>query len=424
MAMIACQDDTKSNNTTEPTSNTVVITITTPSETRTHLDTAEQMVRWDAGDKIVVIENDERYVTSEGAILDTEGRAHFNVTMDKDTTADSYYYDAIYPAENVLFDEGVYGELVKVILPAVQHPTAISFDGNADMLVSKRQTFASQPTSLDMRFKRLVAMCCLTLENMPAESTIRELTISTAEEITLAGCNLINGLEGEVVEYGYAEPSSSIHLIFDTPHEVSQPIYFTCNPLTLTEGDYISIELTCSDGSSYTRVVTIPEGRTLTFAEGDMSHFTVDMSTEKCSYLFRRTTSITSGKRYLLAADGYIAVPTTLAYDYIEVTEGDSDDDGEIIQESLNNAYIIETSNSDYTIRQYSDNRYLYQKSSYDSFNFNASPTSGQYWDIKYNGDNTFTITNNAVNKFVQYNRKYTSMLQCKPKEFCLNSMS
>lgn len=407
---VACQEGVKSEGGGEPTSESITIAITTADNTRTHLDTESNMVRWDGADRLMVIENDMRYATSGYAQVDDAGRARFDVVMSKDTTAESYYYDAIYPAESVNFDEGVYGELVKVMLPAEQHPTTTSFDPAADILVSKRQSFTSQPESLDMRFKRLVAMCALTLDNMPEGSTIKELHFSVDNDAILAGCNLINCLMGTVEEYGYASPSSTIHIIYDTPNDASQPIYFTSNPLTLGPSDSFTLRIECGDGTTYIRTVTIPAGRTLTFGEGDLAHFTVDMSTEDCSYLFRRTSSVTSGKKYLLAAQEYIAVPITSEYDYIQVTEGDSDNDGEILLDNLDNAYIITSKDEGYTIQQHYDGRYLYQQSKFNNFNLSTSPTSGEVWDIEYNHeDDNFMITNISANKFIQYHGYYNS---------------
>lgn len=133
-----------------------------------------------------------------------------------------------------------------------------------------------------------------------------------------------------------------------------------------------------------------------------------DIEAEGC--IFRRVEEVTSGRAYLIAAEGYIATPILDAnYDYLQVTEGDSDDDGVIVLENCNNAFIIEAADGGYTIRQAKDERYLYQYNNYNSFNVNVAPTDGEVWSINANDDYTFTITNVAKGKFVQYRSGYTS---------------
>lgn len=133
-----------------------------------------------------------------------------------------------------------------------------------------------------------------------------------------------------------------------------------------------------------------------------------DIEVEGC--IFRRVEEVTSGKAYLIAAEGYIATPVLDAnYDYLQVTEGDSDGDGVIVLDNCNDAFVIEVVSGGYTIRQAKDERYLYQYKNYNSFNVNASPSDGEVWSINANGDYTFTITNVAKSKFVQYRSGYTS---------------
>ena len=97
---VSCHEATNGTNSAEGTEGEeyISLTINVEDATRTALDVAVQMVRWQAGDKIVVIENDERYAVSEEAVIGDNGRAQFKATFSKDTTADTYTYDAIYPA--------------------------------------------------------------------------------------------------------------------------------------------------------------------------------------------------------------------------------------------------------------------------------------------------------------------------------------
>ena len=389
----------------------VRISVVAEHGTRTCLDVASGSVSWSDGDRVVVIECDDRYAVSDAAVIDDDGRAHFEVLFSKMSSDDGFYYDAIYPAESVTFDEGVYGELVKVMVPAVQSPSATSFDAAADILVSQRVSTERQPESLKMRFKRLVAMGELTLQGMPEGAEIGSVVLRMPSRVVVAGCNLVNCLEGEVVEYGYKDGSSQLTLNPTTPLAATAPIYFTCNPFILDSGEVFDIEVTTTDGATYSRSVAVPAGRNLTFAEGDLAHFTVDMTTATNvdGYLFRRVSEVTSGKAYLIVADGMMALPVYEEYDYLQVEAVAESEDGVIILDSANSAFVIDAVSGGYTIRQVADGRYLYQKGNYTSFNLSSTPSSGHVWSITARYDDTFKILNNSVNKFVQYNNKYTS---------------
>ncbi len=121
---------------------------------------------------------------------------------------------------------------------------------------------------------------------------------------------------------------------------------------------------------------------------------------------FKKVTSITSGKEYIIVAEGKAAVPNTANYGYIKVT--DVTDNGGIITTDAANAFTITASDSNYKIIM-SDGRYLYQTGSYNSFNFSATAIDGDTWSIEVQSDGTFKITNLSVNKFIQFDTQYTS---------------
>lgn len=419
---VACHEEAYGENREEADNEiaeSISITIKTEETSRTALDMEAQRVQWSSSDKIIVVENGTHYATSSTTTIDDMGRASFVVTLDK-SEAEEYFYDALYPAESVAISKGAINEVVSVTLPAEQHPTATSFDPMGDILVTQRVVCSEQPSELNMRFKRLVALGELSLTNLPAECYITSVTLRMDDNKTLAGVNRVNCAEGKVVEYGYDRPSSTLRLIYDEPIDADGAIYFTCNPLTINAGDEFEVEVTTSEGATYKRNVTIPEGRTLTFNEGNLNLFSVDMSStitdekpdeQEPLCTFHRVTKVTSGKAYLLAAEGYIATPLVdNDYGYLQIAEGDTDNDGVITLKNCNNAFVIEATNGGYTIRQAIDNRYIYQYNNYNSFNVDVAPNQGNVWSISaYNSDNSFTIKNSSKNKFIQYNGDYDS---------------
>lgn len=416
VAIVACREDIRPEPEPTPVEPLMVsISIMAEEETRTELDMSASRVVWSAEDRLMVIENNDHYAESSAATLLDGGKAQFGVEFERDTTSEVFAYDAIYPAQNVSFDEGVYNELVKVILPAEQHPTAESFDPMADILVAKHQEFDRQPEQLSMRFKRLVAMGALSLQNIAEDELVSEVSITAVSardnQPPLAGCNLVNCVEGELFEYGYEDASSTITLHYDTPVTTTTSLLFMCNPMELIEGEHLTVRVV-TDRATYTRSLTIDDGRTLRFVEGDLNTFAIDMSEAKVEphqLCFTKASAVKDGGIYLLAAEGYIATPITSNYGYIQVVEGDVDADGIILQESLDNAYTLEAVSEGYAIKQCADDRYLYMKGSYDSFNLSSSATDGYVWSIEAESGGTFKIENVLKSKFIQYSTQHTS---------------
>lgn len=121
---------------------------------------------------------------------------------------------------------------------------------------------------------------------------------------------------------------------------------------------------------------------------------------------FKKVTSITSGKQYLLVADGKMAKLNASNYGYLSVDN--ATDNGGIIEATADYTFTITTTTGGYTIKM-SDGRYLYQTGSYNSFNFSATEVDGCVFTIEFQSDGTAKITNVAMNKYIQYSSQYTS---------------
>lgn len=130
-------------------------------------------------------------------------------------------------------------------------------------------------------------------------------------------------------------------------------------------------------------------------------------------YNYKKVTSVESGKSYLIVAEdgslAYVANQITSNYGYLQKTEATLSDGTITLKEKADDKeFIFESTSSGYTIKQ-QDGRYVYQTGTYNSFNVNAEPADGQYWSVDVNADGTFTITNNSVNKYIQYSKGYNS---------------
>ncbi len=276
---------------------------------RTVIDEANKRVNWSAGDALKVIENSTTYRTTSAINIATDGTAQFTVAFPANT-ATEFTYNAIYPASALNEDDAdkVDATKVKVTVKDAQSATATSFDPLADILVSKHIETTAQPTTLDMQFKRLVALGKLTLTNLPASSTISKVTFTAGEEDVLAGRNYVNAVTGAVSQYGYYNGTNAISVSYDEAVASTTPIYFACNPFDMAEGEVFKVEVICSD-ATYTREVTIPAGRSLTFVEGDLNTFSVDMAsaTKEENFVFPDgeyvALALVSNKYYALSCE-------------------------------------------------------------------------------------------------------------------------
>ena len=106
---------------------------------------------------------------------------------------------------------------------------------------------------------------------------------------------------------------------------------------------------------------------------------------------------------YWIVANGNVATPLTSNYGYLKVTNGKNNP-------ATNGFTFTYVSEQDaYTIQD-NGGQYYYQSGTYDSYNRQATlPETGAYWKVEKADNNTYKITNLAVNKFVQYDPSYNS---------------
>lgn len=274
----ACQENFEEIK-TPATVDEVVMTINADVDaTRTYIDEANNKVQWSEGDQLKVIENSATYRTTSAIAIDAEGKAKFTVAFPANTTDAEFTYNAIFPASAVVEDDAdkVDAAKIKVIVKDQQNATAASFDPQADMLVAKQVVSDAQPTELNMQFKRILSLGKMTLNGLPADAKISQVVFTAGASDILAGRNYVNATTGKVSEYGYYGKTNAITVNYDEAI-ATRDIYFTCNPFAMEAGETFKVKVVCED-ISYTREVTIPEGRSLTFTEGNLGIFSVDMT--------------------------------------------------------------------------------------------------------------------------------------------------
>ncbi len=247
-------------------------------DTRTYIDEANGMVQWSADDQLKVIENSATYRNTTTTTIGTDGKAKFAVSFPENTSDAEFTYNAVFPASAVVEDDAdkVNSAKVKVEIKNQQNATATSFDPQADVLVSKQLVFNDQPKELNMQFKRLVALGKMTLTNLPVDAKIESVVFTAGAEDVLAGRNYVDATTGEVSQYGYYGSKNALTINYAEEAIATRDIYFTCNPFEMEAGETFKVKVVCGN-KSYTREVEIPAGRSLTFTEGNLGTFSVDM---------------------------------------------------------------------------------------------------------------------------------------------------
>ena len=215
---------------------------------------------------------------SEEALIDA-GKAVFNVSFTENTSATAFTYNAVYP-ESAWVDGNTDVNNMRLITPTTQLPTATSFDGDADLLIAYPEQRNAQPTELQVRFKRIVAVGKMTIKNLNTSESITSVQFIAPENKKVTGRSSVNLNEGTVTEYGYSDIHyNNVTMNYDSSLGLQSGMtaYFTCFPFEILAGETFKVIVTTTS-KIFTREVTIPDGRSLAFTEGRASVFSVDMS--------------------------------------------------------------------------------------------------------------------------------------------------
>ena len=187
---------------------------------------------------------------------------------------------------------------------------------------------------------------------------------------------------------------------------------YTSSETSVATVDASTGDVTLVGAGTTTITATTPE--TDTYAAGSAS-YTLTVIDLSAMAKFQKVTTITSGKRYLIAVEngGELLVAQPVAsgkgFDYLQVTSpAQTDAEGLLYMENLDNAFTLTAVEGGYYIQQ-ADGRYLYKSGSYDNFNVGNEAGDNAVWTIEPQADGTFLITNVSKNKFVQYDPSHTN---------------
>ena len=130
------------------------------------------------------------------------------------------------------------------------------------------------------------------------------------------------------------------------------------------------------------------------------------------NYLFTKITShdqLTADGTYMIAAEneGKVLIAKNLdaskTYGYLQAAEA-TVKDGKIVTKDLDNTYTFKGSNI-----IDAQGRMMYMDATHNSFNVAVDVSEGIDWTVTLNADGTVTITNDDVQKTVQYDPNYSS---------------
>lgn len=264
----------------------ILLELTAGSTTRTEIGPDNKITWSDTGETLKILERVDNTTTSA---LDNNGytkdpstsKASFTVSLPA-KTGTTFNYATIHPKGAYVASSNTDLSAIKFIVPDLQVPGTTSYDPDADILVSKTITTDAQPTSLSLQFARIIALGKLQLTNLAIKSgeTVSDITF-TAPDKAVTGRGKFNFETGKILtdQWGYSGQSKdNVALMYDDVAATATfDAWFTCMPFSVAANETFSVQVVTSRGT-YARTVTIPAAGGLNFTLGDLTIFTVDMS--------------------------------------------------------------------------------------------------------------------------------------------------
>lgn len=274
MASVSCQKE-EAQAPVEPKSTTLTLHANV-EETKTYIE--DNTVLWGTGEYVQLYFNngtEAQFIKSNDTNASEwagSDQAMFAFDIEY-TQADSYVLGGVYPA-SVVADDNKDAEDYKVILPATQNASSISYDPAAFIMIMKPETIADADFDKDghiASFRRAVALNKITLTGV--KEAINSVAI-TAEGKDLAGrrkFNLTTGAEGKIY-YG----QTSTITVNATYAAGDIDVWFTSWGAEIVEGETLKVVLK-SETKTYEKTITArTEG--IRFVEGGLNKLTIDMS--------------------------------------------------------------------------------------------------------------------------------------------------
>ena len=197
---------------------------------------------------------------------------------------------------------GVSSSKVNIALPAEQNPTATSFDGRADVLVSKKFIVTPENTTVSgLQFKRLTSVLKVVIKNNGVIPAGEHPTFVSVE----AGSNLIGTVQVDFAGQSMSFPSGSTKVTANytsaTQFEIdgTNAAYLVVVPQTLAEGTTLTLKAN-TENYYIEKNITVPAGG-IEILEGKITTLGIGMS----------NSTVTHHPAINVTSDNPMAVPYT-----------------------------------------------------------------------------------------------------------------
>ena len=318
LALMACQRESVKNQEIEG-SQIIKVHATAQDlaneDTRTYIDTyndTPNTILWGTGEymKLCVTsvadgttENKWANSTDDSADLyDGEPEALFEFSVSPQD-APSYLYQGLYPASAAVNSNNDNPASYKVNLLSTQNATASSYDPAAYIMVAKPQTFDEVETDWLASYRRATALNKITLKNVPSGVSIKRVTITAPSGKYLAGARHIDLSTGESGDiYSGGGRTETVEVKYETPLAggANIDVWFTSWEVEVAAGEVLTIVVYTTDKKSYTKTITVPENKTISFKEGYLNTLGANIS----GITPEDVTEMEEGSYVVLAKDG------------------------------------------------------------------------------------------------------------------------
>lgn len=309
LLFISCNKEIEVQITEEPIINTYTVDFATAPMTKTVFGTPSGSTLptlWTATKTVGISLNFESLKQSTNPVVANEGAtASFSADISASGSSPYVFY-AISPYSSVQSISSSYNSAL-IEFPSSQTPLDASVDEGAQILIAKNNAGDVFPTSsVTLAFEHLSAYGKLSFAN---------LSLAGGESIASVALTSPTNWAGRYYYYfedndsgdkaGDLKESSASKTITLTTTKTTD-IWFACAPVDLG-GQNLKIVITTNVGTTYTKNVTIPAGKT--FASGKVNSFTVNMSgidaDSSVDYvLVTNAADLTVGSEVIIAATG------------------------------------------------------------------------------------------------------------------------
>lgn len=236
-------------------------------------------INWSAGDQISVLEfvgNDLTQEIPSAALSEGASEAIFDVELQV-TEGASFLYETVYPAEAFSTSSGE-NVFYRLRIPENQEYSASSFDGDADVMISRPVLESEQPEELSLEYKRIGAAARMVLKGITAGETITKVVFST-DEGKIAGYSKFDPTTAEFLgTYSASKNSIELTPASETTATGADVVWFRLYAITLSESFKVVVT---TDAATYTKDVNLATAnRELAFNDGGLTKFNVAFAAE------------------------------------------------------------------------------------------------------------------------------------------------